>query len=170
MQLHLGRAAKCPQRPAKTPNPHFAALPTARAITFHLPISESIANQHRHVRPGRAATARAIAVESLAVLQEVAEGKQSRRVGVHGRSILSGQAQGVTSINCRLKHDLGSGASGKGNAKALDLDNPPTATPAEGSPESGGGHHDPQRRKLSASSGRPPRLQLSARQVRLHLR
>ena len=95
-----GRLTAPRQRPAETPNPNAAALPAARPVPLHLPIPEAIENQHRYVSLGRAATAGTIAFQALAVLQEVAEGNQSRRVGVHGRSMMPGQVQGVSLNSC----------------------------------------------------------------------
>ena len=89
------------QRPAETPDPDAPALPAARPVSLRLSISETVENQHRNIGLGSAATAGAIAIETLAVIQEVAEGNQSRGVGVHGRSMVPSVAHCVGLHNWR---------------------------------------------------------------------
>ena len=68
-------------------------------LTQGWPISDiglgSIVNQRCYIGVGSAATARTKAIEALAVLQEVAEGNQSHRVGVHGQSMMRHEARGT---------------------------------------------------------------------------
>jgi hypothetical protein len=82
--------------PGETPDPGTAALPTARPMPLHLAISEPFVYQHCNVSVRRAGAPGTVALQALAILEEVAEGNQSRGVGVHGRSIMAAEAQAMS--------------------------------------------------------------------------
>jgi hypothetical protein len=106
--LHPSRPIELRHRWPDLPGPEAAAFPAPCASGHDWPVSQLVAAQHRQIAGGRSAAAGTPAIQPLAGFEEVAEGNQTRWIGVHGWSMMRRQGQGPSpAIFGAIRQQLG---------------------------------------------------------------